>query len=224
MTELDLRESLRLTLRHSFGDILDLPLFSPGEMSETAQAHPAQQLAEYAKKIQFCESCSLHIGRRKLVFGRGEPAARIAFVGDFPSLSDDKTGEPFSDEQGDLLSKMILAMKLRPEEVYLTNIYKCRPPSGERPDPRHLLACQTHLIYQFTFVAAPVIVALGEESARAMARSEAPLQILRKQTFEWQGRRVIPTHHPRDLHDSPQLKKEAWEDLRRAMQSLAQLS
>jgi DNA polymerase len=158
------------------------------------------------------------------VFGRGHWGARIAFVGDFPSVADDRVGEPFTDEHGELLHKMILAMKVRPEQAYLTNLYKCRPPAGERPEAKHFLACQKHLIYQFSQIGAPVVVALGEAAARALCRAEAPLQVLRKQVFEWQGRKVIPTHHPRDLHASPALKKETWEDLQAAMRELGRLA
>ncbi len=213
---------LALTLRHVFGDILDLPVLAHG-IAEPAVS-PATTLAAYAKKIQFCESCSLHIGRSKLVFGRGHWAARIAFVGDVPSDNDDARGEPFSDEHGELLNKMILAMKIRPEDAYLTNLSKCRPPAGAVPGQKNQAACETHLRFQFAQIAAPVIVALGETSAKALARSESPLQVLRKQVFDWEGRRVIPTHHPRDLHASPALKKEAWEDLQAAMRELGTLS
>lgn len=219
MTEITLEKSLALTLRHTFGDILDLPLLEKGKTPSSA-GDPAELLSEYAKKIRFCESCSFHIGRAQLVFGRGHWTARIAFVGDFPSNADDKKGEPFSDEAGALLNKMILAMKVRPEEAYLTNIFKCRPAANDVAAASHFLSCQTHLIYQFNLVNAPVIVAMGQETSRALARSESPLQVLRKQVFEWQGRRVICTHHPRDLQNSPELKKEAWDDLKIAMREL----
>jgi uracil-DNA glycosylase family 4 len=215
---------LAQALRHTFGDILDLPLLAPGSAPPASAISPAQVLSDYAKSIRFCEACSLHIGRSKLVFGRGHWGARIAFVGDVPSTTDDRKGEPFSDADGELLHKMILAMKIRPEDTYLTNIYKCRPPAGDVPAQKHFLACTKHLEFQFSQVAAPVIVALGEAASKAFARSESPIQVLRKQVFDWQGRRVIPTHHPRDLHGNANLKKEAWEDLQSAMRLLERLS
>ncbi len=119
---------------------------------------------------------------------------------------------------------MILAMKIRPEESYVTNLYKCRPPGGERPGNKHAQACEAHLRYQFSQITAPVVVALGETASRALSRSESPLQVLRKQVFEWERRKVVPTHHPRDLHHSPVHKKEAWEDLQAAMRELGRLS
>ncbi len=217
--ETTLEQSLALTLRHTFGDVLDLPIFAPGEVP-TLHSNPSALLEEYAQQIRFCEACSFHIGRAKLVFGRGHWSAKIAFIGDFPSKADDQKGEPFADETGALLHKMILAMKVKPEEAYLTNIYKCRPATNDRGSAAHFLSCQKHLVYQFSQVNAPVIVALGDEAARCLARSESPLQVLRKQVFEWQGRRVICTHHPRDLHHSPALKKETWDDLKIAMREL----
>ncbi len=213
-------KSLALTLRHSFGEILDVPLFEPALGALPTGNDPTSILSNYAKKIRFCESCSLHIGRRQLVFGRGHWGARIAFVGDFPSSADDEKGEPFSDESGALLHKMIIAMKLKPEETYLTNIFKCRPPSGEIPGAPHFNACQKHFNFQLAHVKAKLIIAMGDETARALSRSEAPLQVLRKQVFEWEDRKVICTHHPRELQLSPQLKKEAWEDLQSAMRLL----
>jgi DNA polymerase len=137
---------------------------------------------------------------------------------------DDQRGEPFSDATGELLHKMILAMKIRPEEAYLTNLFKCRPPAGERSTMKHVQACEAHLRFQFSQIAAPVVVALGDTASRALARSESPLQVLRKQVFDWQGRKVIPTHHPRDLHQSPALKKETWDDLQAAMRELGRLT
>lgn len=224
MTEFDLSKELARTIRHTFGDLLDQPLLgNDSPAPEKGKLTPAQALAEYAERIKFCNNCSLHIGRTNLVFGRGHWEARIAFIGDFPSDADDKNGTPFSDEHGALLNKMILAMKIRPEETYLTNIFKCRAPAGARLEAAQFIACQEHLIFQFTQVRAPVIVALGDHAARALARSESPLRVLRRQVFEWQGRKVICTHHPRDLHNSPQLKKEAWDDLQLAMREMERL-
>jgi DNA polymerase len=213
-------KALEQTIRHSFGEILDFPIFETSSPSTS----PAGALAEYAKEIRFCEKCSFHIGRSNLVFGRGHWGARIAFIGDVPSDTDDRKGEPFNDENGELLNKMILAMKIRPEEAYLTNIFKCRPPTGERPDGKFVQGCETHLKFQFSQIGARVIVALGDTAARALCRSESPLQVLRKQVFEWEGRKIIPTHHPRDLHNWPNLKKEAWEDLQSAIRELGRLT
>jgi len=220
MAETAFSKSLAHTLRHTFGDILDLPVLEAKKKSSLNAASPAQLLTAYAAEIRYCQNCALHIGRQNLVFARGDWRARIAFVGDFPSALDDKNGEPFSDESGELLNKMILAMKLKPEESYLTNIYKCRPPLNQRFEPTYFDSCEKHLQYQFSQVKAGMIIAMGDAAARALARSESPLPVLRRQTFEWEGRKVLCTWHPRDLLENPAKKKEAWDDLQRALREL----
>jgi DNA polymerase len=204
------------TLESLYGDLLDLPLIS----REEAPRASTNTLASLAANIRFCQLCVLHIGRKQSVFGRGSPDSRVAFVGDFPSEIDNETGEAFSDEAGDLLNKMIVAMRLRPEETYLTNAYKCHPPVGQGVDNSLFGACETHLKNQLQITRAEILVAMGERAAQAIAHSEAPLKVLRGQEFEWNGKRVICTHHPRDLLHSPAKKKEAWEDLQHVMKRL----
>jgi uracil-DNA glycosylase family 4 len=208
------------TLETLYGDLLDLPLFSLENSVAIAPASTGMSLSSQAEDVRFCQLCVLHIGRKQAVFGRGSPEARIAFVGDFPSESDNETGEAFSDEAGALLNKMIVAMKLRPEETYLTNAYKCHPPVGQAVENSLFGSCERHLQKQMQMVKAGVIVAMGERAAQAIAHSEAPLRVLRKQEFDWNGKRVICTHHPRDLLHSPAKKKEAWEDLQSVMKML----
>jgi DNA polymerase len=219
----DWANSAAHTLESLYGDLLDLPLFAPPAAAENIRVAPARTLESYAEEIRYCQSCVLHIGRKQLVFGRGSPEARVAFVGDFPSESDNEIGEVFSDEAGALLNKMIVAMKVRPEEAYLTNAFKCHPPIGQGVDTELFRQCERHLLAQLEMVAAPVIVAMGERAAQALARSESPLRVLRKQEYEWNGRRVICTHHPRELLHSPAKKKEAWEDLQAVMRILERL-
>lgn len=226
MAQTAFQKELADTLRHTFGDLLDQPLLAPSQPQAThtpANAtDPAQELHALAESIRFCKNCSLHIGRGKLVFGRGDWRAPIAFVGDFPSAADDAKGEPFteSDPAGALLNKMILAMKLRPEECYLTNAFKCRPPANVKTEREHWQACEKHLVAQFAHLGARLIVVMGDSAARSLARSESPLNVLRRQTFEWEGRKVICTWHPRDLLQDAAKKKEAWDDLQRAMKEL----
>lgn len=208
------------TLETLYGDLLDLPLF-PGDAAPAAAPAPdSSTIASYAEDMRYCQLCVLHIGRKQAVFGRGSPESRVAFVGDFPSESDNETGEAFSDEAGALLNKMIVAMKLRPEETYLTNAYKCHPPVGQEMDTSLFGPCETHLKNQMQFTKTEIIVAMGERAAQAIAHSEAPLRVLRGQQFEWEGKRVVCTHHPRDLLHSPAKKKEAWDDLQSVMRIL----
>lgn len=220
MSHQDWAKDAAHTIESLYGDLLDLPFFSAETAVVPAAAAPGPTLAGFAEDIRFCQLCVLHIGRKQSVFGRGSPEARVAFIGDFPSDSDNETGEAFSDEAGALLNKMIVAMKLRPEDTYLANAYKCHPPVGQSVDNSLFGACEKHLERQMGLVKAEVIVAMGERAAQALARSESPLRVLRKQEYEWNGKRVICTHHPRDLLHSPPKKKEAWEDLQAVMKML----
>jgi uracil-DNA glycosylase family 4 len=225
----DNARALAQTIEALYGDVVDYPLLDSARESLglPAAAHaaapilsPSEELAGYAAKIRYCTDCGLNIGRRNSVFGRGSPDSPIAFVGDFPSDADDASGVPFSNGAGDLLDKMIVAMKLQPEGTYLTNIFKCRPPVNQPMSDDHFRACEVHLREQFRQLNATIIVTLGETASRALGRTQAPLKVLRGQEFEWEGRRVICTHHPRDLLSSPALKKEAWNDLQVAMRML----
>jgi uracil-DNA glycosylase len=217
-----LEQDLSFTLQHLYGELLDLPLLQRKTSQPLAAAplDPGADLARIAEESRFCQRCALHIGRGKSVFGRGLPEARLAFLGDVPSDADDAKGEPFSDEAGALLHKMIVAMKIRPEETYIANLCKCRPPAGQQAETSHVQACEMFLLQQFANLHASHIVALGELAAKTLARSEAPLRVLRRQIFEWNGRKVVCTHHPRDLLLSPEKKREAWEDLQLVMREL----
>lgn len=217
-------KDLALTLKSLYGDLADFPFLQPRARERsapaTATATASEALSALAAEIRFCERCELHIGRHQLVFGRGLPEARIAFVGDFPSDADDEAGLPFSDESGDLLRKMIVAMKLQPEETYLTNVFKCRPPRNHRVEQDLFRACENHLERQFDLLSARFVVAMGEHAARALSRSESPLPVLRGQIYDWRGRSVFCTYHPRDLLASPARKKEAWSDLQAVMRAM----
>jgi uracil-DNA glycosylase family 4 len=207
-----------------YGDLLDFPFLknsAPAPLTETSQKKSSlQQLKEECK---VCNQCEYHIGRKNSVFGRGEKKAKVIFVGDFPSDLDDQKGEIFTGEQGELLSKMILAMKLKPEEMYFTNVFKCRPPTLPQWNEDFPQNCQAHLLEEFRFLEGKIVIALGGIAAKILARSEAPIQVLRKQKFDWEGRMVFCTHHPRDLLHSPAGKKEAWEDLQRVMKEMGSL-
>lgn len=213
------KNALKATLEFLYGDLLDQPLLRAVEAKSSREQ--SMDLAAFAKSIQFCQACSLHIGRRNLVFGRGSLESEVVFVGDFPSAIDDDRGTPFADEAGDLLQKMIVAMKLAPEETYLTNLFKCKPPFGQSFDQDLAVPCTKHLQQQFSFLPkAKFIVAMGDEAAKTLARSGSPLGVLRKQEFSWENKRVFCTHHPRDLLQSPQKKKEAWDDLKIVMRAM----
>ncbi len=178
---------------------------------------------ELKEQLRLCKDCDLHLNRAHSVFGRGEFTSPIIFLGDFPSATDDKKGEIFFDAEGELLNKMIVAMKMKPAEMYFTNVFKCRSSQLPGPADELTLACVNHLKNEFSFLQAKVIVAMGTWASKIAANSEAPLTTLRGQTFSFLGKDVFCTYHPRDLLQSPNLKKQAWDDLQRVMKSLGVL-
>jgi uracil-DNA glycosylase len=167
-----------------------------------------------------CTRCKLHKTRTNIVFGVGSPEARLMFVGEAPGEDEDLQGYPFVGKAGQLLTKMIEAMGLRREDVYICNTVKCRPPNNRNPEPDELLACEPFLKGQFGAVKPEVIVTLGKFAAQALLREQTPITRLRGQWREYEGIPVMPTFHPAYLLRSPAEKGKVWEDLKQVMQRL----
>ena len=167
-----------------------------------------------------CTRCKLHKGRTNLVFGVGNAKARLMFVGEAPGEDEDKKGEPFVGKAGQLLTKMIEAMGLRREDVYICNTVKCRPPNNRNPEPDELSSCEPFLKGQLAAVQPEVIVTLGKFAAQALLREETPISRLRGSWREYEGIPVMPTFHPAYLLRSPQEKGKVWDDLQQVMKKL----
>jgi uracil-DNA glycosylase len=167
-----------------------------------------------------CTRCKLHKTRTNIVFGVGSPEARLMFVGEAPGEDEDLQGYPFVGKAGQLLTKMIEAMGLRREDVYICNTVKCRPPNNRNPEADELLACEPFLKGQLGAVKPEVIVTLGKFAAQALLREQTPITRLRGQWREYEGIPVMPTFHPAYLLRSPAEKGKVWEDLKQVMQRL----
>ncbi len=167
-----------------------------------------------------CTRCKLAAGRTRLVFGVGDPAADLVFVGEGPGADEDREGEPFVGKAGQLLTRMIEAMGFRREQVYIANVVKCRPPGNRNPEPDELAACEPFLRAQLEAIRPRVIVALGKFAAQTLLRDTTPISRLRGRWAEYQGVRLMPTFHPAYLLRSPEEKKRAWEDLQLVMKEL----
>ncbi|HET7696720.1 MAG TPA: uracil-DNA glycosylase [Vicinamibacterales bacterium] len=164
-----------------------------------------------------CSRCKLHtLGRTQVVFGVGNPDADLMFVGEAPGADEDIQGIPFVGRAGQLLTKMIEAINLRREDVYIANVIKCRPPGNRNPEPDEIAECAPFLLQQIAAINPKVIVALGSFAARTLLRSEESISRLRGRIYDFQGARLIPTFHPSYLLRSPDRKRDAWEDLKRA--------
>ncbi|TMA74827.1 MAG: uracil-DNA glycosylase [Deltaproteobacteria bacterium] len=167
-----------------------------------------------------CTRCKLHKGRTNIVFGVGNPEARLMFVGEAPGEDEDLQGYPFVGKAGQLLTKMIEAMGLRRDDVYICNTVKCRPPNNRNPEPDELLACEPFLKGQLGAVKPAAIVTLGKFAAQALLREQTPITRLRGQWREYEGIPVMPTFHPAYLLRSPGEKGKVWEDLKQVMKKL----
>jgi DNA polymerase len=182
-----------------------------------AARRPAELLAELRADIGDCTRCKLHaLGRRQIVFGTGNPEAELMFVGEAPGQEEDLQGEPFVGRAGQLLTRMIEAIGLRREEVYIANVIKCRPPENRNPEPDEIATCRPFLLRQIEAVRPKVIVALGSVAARALLETDDPISRLRGRVYRFRGASLVATYHPAFLLRSPDRKREAWEDLQRA--------
>ena len=164
-----------------------------------------------------CTRCKLHtLGRQRVVFGVGNPDADLMFVGEAPGADEDLQGIPFVGRAGQLLTKMIEAINLRRDDVYIANVIKCRPPGNRNPEPDEIAECEPFLFQQIAAINPKVIVALGAFAAKTLLRSEESISRLRGNIYDFRGAKLIPTFHPSFLLRSPDRKRDAWEDLKRA--------
>jgi uracil-DNA glycosylase len=194
------------------------------------QPVPAVDVAERAvgalglsvirEELGDCVRCKLSGGRKKLVFGVGNPDAHLVFVGEGPGADEDEQGEPFVGKAGQLLTKMIEAMGYRREDVYICNVVKCRPPGNRNPEPDEIGACEPFLKKQLGAIRPRMIVALGKFAAQCLLRDETPISRLRGNFRTYEGIQLMPTFHPAYLLRDPTKKKEAWEDLKAVLAAL----
>jgi DNA polymerase len=178
----------------------------------------AEVLAAVRSDIGECTRCKLHgQGRKQIVFGVGNPSADLMFVGEAPGADEDAQGIPFVGRAGQLLTKMIGAMGFARDDVYIANVLKCRPPGNRNPEPDEIATCEPFLFQQIAAVQPKVIVALGAFAARTLLKTDDPISKLRGRVFDYRGAQLVPTFHPSYLLRSPGSKREAWEDLKKAL-------
>jgi len=162
-----------------------------------------------------CTRCKLHtMGRRQIVFGVGNPNADLMFVGEAPGRDEDIQGEPFVGRAGQLLTKIIEAIGLKREDVYIANVIKCRPPENRNPEQDEVETCEPFLFRQIDIIKPKVVVALGTFAARALLRTLDPISRLRGRVYDYRGAKLIPTFHPAYLLRNPSSKREVWEDMK----------
>jgi len=192
----------------------------PAVAAAVAPAARASALQLIRDEIGDCTRCSLASGRNKLVFGDGDPNARLMFVGEGPGADEDAQGLPFVGRAGQLLNNMISAMGLGREQVYIANVVKCRPPGNRTPEPEEANTCVPFLFRQIDVVRPQVLVALGATAVTYLLGQRQPLAGLRGRVHAFRGTQLIVTYHPAFLLRDPRQKKEAWADLQIVMREL----
>jgi len=163
--------------------------------------------------LKDCRRCKLAPTRTNLVFGSGNPHAELMFVGEAPGADEDAQGLPFVGRAGQLLAKIIEAMELRREDVFICNILKCRPPGNRNPETDEIACCEPFLFRQIAAIKPKVICALGTFGAQTLLRTTEPISRLRGQLIDYRGAKLMATFHPAYLLRNPNEKRKVWEDM-----------
>ena len=177
-------------------------------------------LAEFEQAIRDCRRCPLWETRTNFVFGEGDPNADLMFIGEAPGEEEDRQGRPFVGRAGQLLARMLEAMKLRREDVYIGNVLKSRPPNNRSPVLSEMEACMPYLEHQIRLIKPKIICALGRVAAQMLLQTNESLTRLRGKWHDYQGIKLFVTYHPAALLRNPHLKRDSWEDLKKLRREL----
>lgn len=198
-------------------DILDQPV------PETAAERTAK-LVELARFASTCQRCRLAEGRNRVVFGSGNPQADLMFIGEGPGAQEDRQGLPFVGPAGELLTRIIRAIDLSRDDVYIANIVKCRPPNNRDPRPDEVAACRGYLERQIDLIQPKVLVALGRVAAQTLLGNDLPLGKMRGEWWLYQKVELRVTYHPAALLRNAHLKRPTWDDMQVVRDRLGELS
>ncbi len=194
--------------RHTVVDLADL------------RASSGEDLESIAAEASGCTACALAAGRNSVVFGTGNPRAKLMFIGEGPGAEEDRQGLPFVGRAGELLNRIIEAIDQSRDEVYIANIVKCRPPGNRDPKPEESAACRGYLERQIDAIQPTVLVALGRVAAQNLLDTAAPLGRLRGTWHKVRGIDTMVTYHPAALLRNERLKRPTWEDMKQVRQRL----
>jgi uracil-DNA glycosylase family 4 len=190
-------------------------------VSGNPDASNVNSLEELRDDIGDCRRCKLHSGRTHLVFGIGNPTAKLMFIGEGPGRDEDLKGEPFVGRAGQLLTDIITkGMGLRREDVYIANVVKCRPPQNRNPEPDEVASCEPFLKKQIELIRPEIIVALGKFAVQTLLQSKVPITRLRGNWHTYMNIKLMPTFHPAYLLRNPADKKLVWEDIKKVMKEM----
>jgi DNA polymerase len=184
-------------------------------LQENLREQKLQLIDELHREALQCSRCVLADTRTNLVFGSGSPDAQLMFIGEAPGYHEDQQGIPFIGRAGQLLTKIIQAIGLSREEVYIANILKCRPPQNRDPSFEETINCYPYLLRQIEIIKPKIIVALGGVAAKKLLKTDSPIGRLRGEFLDFQGTKLIVTYHPAYLLRNPVEKRKTWEDMKK---------
>lgn len=191
------------------------PAAAPRTSLFDAQNSAIEDLDAIRSDLGDCRRCKLAPSRTHIVFGTGNPKADLMFVGEAPGADEDEQGLPFVGRAGQLLTKIIQAIGMTREDVYICNILKCRPPGNRNPENDEIAACQPFLFRQIAAVRPRVICALGTFGAQVLLRTKEPISRLRGHFIDFHGAKFMATFHPAYLLRNPNEKRKVWEDVQK---------
>jgi DNA polymerase len=202
---------------------------------EEKKEQRSQSLEEVRNELGDCRRCKLHRTRHTLVFGEGNKKAKLMIIGEGPGYEEDVQGKPFVGKAGQLLTNILRSINLQREEVYITNIIKCRPPQNRNPEPDEIQSCYPFLLQQIQAIQPQIICALGTFAAQTLLKTDTKITSLRGRSYEFAplespaihgearapsflpgfaGIKVFPTYHPAYLLRNPERKRDVWEDMK----------
>jgi len=192
-----------------------IPNANAVKIRRTKKVSKAELLAVIRNEVFNCKRCSLHKARRNVVFGDGNPNAKLLLVGEAPGYEEDLQGLPFVGQAGKLLTRIIESIGLTRNSVYICNVLKCRPPGNRSPLPEEISVCKTYLIRQIQIISPKAILCLGKYASQAVLGVDDPITNIRGKDYDYKGIHLIPTFHPAYLLRNPNSKKYVWEDLQK---------
>lgn len=199
--------------------IIALPV-SEGRTKKVFQFE-GSTLEQIRMELGDCRRCKLHRMRRTIVFGEGNPKAGLMLIGEGPGYDEDVQGKPFVGKAGQLLTKILQAIEIQREEVYIANIIKCRPPQNRNPEPGEIESCHPFLLKQIQAIEPRIICALGTFAAQTLLKTDAKITSLRGKAYDFSGIQIFPTYHPAYLLRNPEKKREVWEDMKQIAKALS---
>ncbi len=204
------------------GYLPDNVLKTSGDQTSMREKERKSKLLEEIKnEMLACHKCPLGKTRTNLVFGVGDPMAKLMFVGEAPGRDEDLQGELFVGRAGQLLTKIIEAIGWKRSDVYIANVLKCRPPENRNPLPEEIVLCMPYLIKQIEIIQPKVLCALGTSAAQTLLNTKAPVGTLRGKFHEYKGIPMMVTYHPAYLLRNPNDKAKVWDDIKKVRDFLA---